>query len=116
MSDDAEGLSYALAHGTGFRRDGVGSPWHERNWIGSDKYSVVPALVAAWKQAPVVFEWFGNHDYLRHSLPLPASLTSGEYHLAVSIVDPTGQRRPFRLAMNAPDEDGRHRVSRVLAR
>ena len=35
MSDDAEALGYALAHGTGFRRDGVGSPWHESNWIGS---------------------------------------------------------------------------------
>jgi hypothetical protein len=28
MSDDAEVLPYALSKGTGFRRDGVGSPWH----------------------------------------------------------------------------------------
>jgi hypothetical protein len=232
MSDDAEMLAYALARGTGFRRDGVGSPWHERNWIGSDKYSVVPALAEAWKQAPVVFEWFGNYDYLRQrdwsfdaavrfmlrnhvtlindnigrvppeampaleelarragarlylrelahpatgrpgdslplemqwvnagvgklyrawrlrvelidansqvvfssdadaelrnwlpgkhsvrdSLPLPASLPPGEYHLAVSIIDPTGQRPPFRLAMDAPAKDGRYRLSRVHVR
>jgi hypothetical protein len=229
MSDDAEVLGYALAQGTGFRRDGVGSPWHERNWIDSEKYSVVPALAQAWKQAPVVFEWFGTYEYLqqrdwsfpaavdfmlrnhvtlindnigrvpteampaleelarragarlflrelthaaavrpgdslsvgmlwanagvgklyrayelrvelidadnqvrvagradanpqewipgdhsiRHSLPVPASLTPGEYHLAVSMVDPIGQRRPFRLAMNAPELDGRYLVSRV---
>jgi hypothetical protein len=232
MSDDAEVLAYALARGTGFRRDGVGSPWHERNWIGSDKYAVVPALAEAWTQAPVVLEWFGNYDYLRqrdwsfkdavhfmlrnrvtlindnigrvppeampaleelarragsrlllrelahpatgrpgdslpfemqwanvgvgklyqawvlrvelidvhhqvavstdaqvdprdwlpgehavqHALPLPASLTAGAYHVAVSIVDPSGQRPPFRLAMNAPNLDGRYRVSQVHVR
>lgn len=65
MSDDAEVLPYALAHGTGFRRDGVGSPWHEQNWIGSKKYAGVPGMAATWKRAPIVFEWFGNYDYLQ---------------------------------------------------
>ena len=65
MTDDAEVLGYALAHGTGMRRDGVGSPWHEQNWIGSPRYAGVPGMADAWKQAPVVFEWFGNYDYLR---------------------------------------------------
>jgi len=64
MTDDAEVLGYALAHGTGMRRDGVGSPWHEKNWIGSQRYAGVPGMADAWKQAPVVFEWFGNYDYL----------------------------------------------------
>jgi hypothetical protein len=64
MSDDAEVLGYALAHGTGFRRDGVGSPWHEQNWIGSAKYAGVPGMADTWKKAPVVFEWFGDHAYL----------------------------------------------------
>jgi hypothetical protein len=65
MSDDAEVLNYALAHGTGFRRDGVGSPWHEQNWIGSKKYAGVAGMADTWKRAPVVFEWFGNYDYLQ---------------------------------------------------
>ena len=65
MSDDAEALGYALAHGTGFRRDGVGSPWHETNWIGSRKYAAVTGFADHWKQAPVVFEWYGNYDYLK---------------------------------------------------
>lgn len=65
MSDDAEVLDYALAHGTGFRRDGVGSPWHEQNWIGSRRYGGVRGMADTWKKAPVVFEWFGNYDYLK---------------------------------------------------
>ncbi|MEI7908650.1 MAG: DUF4832 domain-containing protein [Verrucomicrobiota bacterium] len=65
MSDDAEVLNYALAHGCGLRRDGVGSPWHEQNWIGSKKYSAVEGMADMWKRAPVVFEWFGNFDYLQ---------------------------------------------------
>ena len=51
MSDDAEVLKYALAHGTGLRRDGVGSPWHEQSWIGSKKYAAVPDMGEAWKHA-----------------------------------------------------------------
>jgi len=64
MSDDAEGLAYALQRGAGIRRDGVGSPWHEQNWIGSRKYAQVPGLVDAWKTAPVVFEWYGDYKYM----------------------------------------------------
>jgi len=64
MSDDAEALAYALAHGTGFRRDGVGSPWHEASWIGSKKYAQVQGFADQWKRAPVVFEWYGPYDYL----------------------------------------------------
>jgi hypothetical protein len=65
MSDDAEALRYAIARGTGFRRDGVGSPWHEKNWIGSKKYAAVDGLADHWRRAPVVFEWFGPYDFLR---------------------------------------------------
>jgi hypothetical protein len=65
MSDDAEVLAYALARGTGFRRDGVGSPWHEQNWIGSKKYAAIPDMGEVWTRAPVVFEWFGDYAYLQ---------------------------------------------------
>ncbi len=64
MSDDAEALAYCIAHGTGIRRDGVGSDWHEKTWIGSKKYAGVEGFADNWKRAPVVFEWFGNYDYL----------------------------------------------------
>lgn len=64
MSDDAAVLPYALERGAGFRRDGVGSPWHEQNWIGSKKYAAAPGMADTWKRAPVVFEWFGDYDYL----------------------------------------------------
>ncbi len=228
MSDDAEVLKYALSKGTGFRRDGVGSPWHEQNWIGSKKYADVPALADAWKTAPVVFEWFGDYDYLKsrgwsfdaavnfmlsnhvtlindnvgrvppeampqleklarlagarlvlreavheknvspggnlnlkmrwanvgvgklhrgyalklallqdgkaavmvttradlrnwlpgeHSvqemLQVPSSMKPGEYAVGVAVVDPTGGRRPFRLAIDAPEREGWYFVSRV---
>jgi hypothetical protein len=229
MSDDAEVLKYALAHGTGFRRDGVGSPWHEQNWIGSKKYAEVQGMAEAWQRAPVVFEWFGDYDYLRskgwsvdaavnfmlnnhvtlindnvghvppeampqleklarlagarfvlrelahekkvtrgaalhlemkwanvgagklyhpyvlrfplldtegrvcltvdakedprqwlpgeyvvvETLQLPATLKVGEYTLAVALVDPTGQRRPFQLAIDVQQDGDRYPVSRV---
>jgi hypothetical protein len=229
MSDDAEVLKYALAHGTGFRRDGVGSPWHEQNWIGSKKYADVDGMAETWQRAPVVFEWFGDYEYLqskgwsfqaavdfmlnnhvalindnvgrvppeampelkklarlagarlvlrdlaheqelapgsplhvemkwanvgvgrlyrpytlrfslvnssgnvcftadskadlRHwfpgehpvseSLQLPATLQPGEYTLALGITDPAGQHRPFLLAIDAPETDGRYSVGRL---
>jgi hypothetical protein len=229
MSDDAEVLNYALAHGTGFRRDGVGSPGHEENWIGSKKYAGVAGMADTWKRAPIVFEWYGDYAYLQsrnwsfdaavnfmlsnhvtlindnvgrvppeakpqleqlarlagarfvlrelahektakrgsrlnlrmrwanvgvgrlhrpyglrfflldsdgqsaftadakadprdwlpgehnlaESLSLPSSLQAGEYTLAVALVDPTGQHRPFRLAIDTPEKEGRYEVSRV---
>ncbi|HUT95148.1 MAG TPA: DUF4832 domain-containing protein [Thermoguttaceae bacterium] len=65
MSDDAEALAYSIAHGAGFRRDGVGSPWHEKTWIGSEKYAGVAGFADQWQRAPVVFEWFGPYDFLK---------------------------------------------------
>ncbi len=64
MSDDVEVMNYALDHGAGLRRDGVGSPWHEQRWAGSEAYAKVPTMVDAWKHAPIVFEWFLDYNYL----------------------------------------------------
>ena len=232
MSDDAEVLGYALARGTGFRRDGVGSPWHEQNCIGSNKYAAVPGMADVWRKAPVVFEWFGDYAYLRsrewsfdaavkfmltnhvtlindnvgrvpaeampqleelarragarlwlrelehpataargeslflkmkwantgvgrlnrpyrlrvwlvnpdgqevlstdasndprewlpgeHSvsldIPMPANLPPGQYGLAVSLMDSSGKRPPFRLALDVPMTLGRYRVSELSVR
>jgi hypothetical protein len=229
MSDDAEVLAYALQNGTGFRRDGVGSPWHEKNWIGSKKYAAVQGMADTWKKAPIVFEWFGNYDYLKSrnwsfddavnfmltnhvtlindnfgkfppearpqldklarlagyrfvlrelshptavkrganlgvnmrwanvgvgklyrpfklhlslldavgvqvldaeakadprewlpgerdlaaTLRIPPTLKPGDYALTVTLADPSGQRPPLRLAMDAPEQAGRYTVSRV---
>jgi hypothetical protein len=65
MTDDADALAYALPRGVGIRRDGVGSPSHEKNWIGSKKYAGVTGFAEAWKTAPVVFEWYGDYKYLQ---------------------------------------------------
>jgi hypothetical protein len=229
MSDDAEVLNYALAHGTGFRRDGVGSPWHEQNWIGSKKYAGVAGMADTWKRSLVVFEWFGDYAYLQsrqwsfdaavdfmlnshvtlindnigrvppeampqleklarlagarfvlrelahertvkrgtslnlqmkwanvgvgrlhhsyalrlylldgtgkpflsaeakadprdwlpgeHSLtesvPIPAAVEAGDYVVALALVDPSAQRRPWRLAIAAPENEGRYQISKV---
>ena len=64
MSDDAELMNYALAHGAGLRRDGVGDPWHEARWAGTPAYANVPTMGDAWKHAPIVFEWYLDYDYL----------------------------------------------------
>jgi len=229
MSDDAAVLPYALERGAGFRRDGVGSPWHEQNWIGSKKYAAAQSMADTWKTAPVVFEWFGDYDYLKsrgwsfdgavnfmltnhvamindnvgrfppearpqlnrlarlagyrfvlreashpstvkrgaafslnmkwsnvgvgklyrpfalrvslvdasgrsaveaeskadprawlpgdrdltETVQLPASLSAGDYALAVALVDPSGQRPPLRLAMDAPEQAGRYTVGKI---
>ncbi len=63
MSDDVQALDYAISRGAGYRRDGVGSPWHEANWIGSQRYAEVEGFAENWQRRPVVFEWFGNYDY-----------------------------------------------------
>ncbi len=229
MTDDAEVLAYAIPKGVGLRRDGVGSPWHEQNWIGSKKYAAVEGMADTWKKSPVVFEWFGNYDYLKsrkwsfdaavdfmlknhvtmindnfgrfppealpqlqklarlagyrfvlrelshspvakpgtsldvkmkwanvgvgklyrpfklrlllldaagqtvctadarsdprdwlpgdhdlaESIQIPAALKAGEYTLTVSLIDPAGQKQPLKLAMDAPEKEGRYTVSKV---
>ncbi len=58
-------------------------------------------------------QWLPGEHSFSESLQLPSVLQSGEYTLTVAVVDPTGQRRPFRLAIDAPESDGRYSVSRL---
>ena len=95
MSDDGDVMGYALAHGAGIRRDGVGSPWHEQNWIGSPRYAGVQGMADAWKKAPVVFEWYGD------------------YTLAIALVDPANPARTLNLAMDAPAKEGWYLVGQA---
>ena len=65
MTDDSETLSYALAHGVGLRRDGVGAESYNARWAGSPDYAGSPGMADAWKKAPVVFEWWDDYAYLK---------------------------------------------------
>jgi hypothetical protein len=65
MSDDTDVMSYALAHGAGLRRDGVGDPWHAARWANTPAYARVHAMGDTWKHAPVVFEWFLDYNYMQ---------------------------------------------------
>ena len=65
MQKGGGAMSYALEHGTGLRRDGVGSPWHAERWAGTPAFASVPSMGDAWKHAPVVFEWYGSYEYLK---------------------------------------------------
>jgi hypothetical protein len=58
-------------------------------------------------------QWLPGEHPVAESLPLPATLKTGEYTLAVGMMDAAGQRRPFLLAMDAPETDGRYSVSRL---
>ena len=75
MSDDSELMNYALAHGTGLRRDGVGSPWIDERWAGTPAYAKVPTMGEAWLHAPIVFEWYQEYDYfIAHRWSLDAAI------------------------------------------
>jgi hypothetical protein len=65
MSDDADVMAYALAHGAGLRRDGVGDPWHAARWANTPAYAKVRAMAETWKHAPIVFEWFLDYNYMQ---------------------------------------------------
>lgn len=67
MTDADEILPYALdkSSNIGLRRDGVGSPKLAQEWAGSDRYAAATGMGEVWKHAPVIFEWWGDYDYLR---------------------------------------------------
>ena len=57
--------------------------------------------------------WLPGGFAVSETLALPATLPAGDYTLALSLVDPTGQRPPLRLAMDAPEQSGRYAISKV---
>ncbi|MGN0852735.1 MAG: beta-galactosidase [Kiritimatiellia bacterium] len=69
MSDDWEVMKYAMGDGSlprvGFRRDGVGSPWHFKRWIGTAPYTALPNMGDVWKTQPIWLEFFGNAVKMR---------------------------------------------------
>ena len=57
--------------------------------------------------------WRRNARDLAELLQVPSGLQPGEYRLALALTDRTGHRGPLRLAMDAPETDGRYSVSQV---
>ena len=69
MSDDWEVMKHALGEGplprVGFRRDGVGSPWHFTRWIGTAPYTALPGMGTVWRTKPVWFEFYARAGDMR---------------------------------------------------
>ena len=79
MSDDWEVMKYAMGDGdlprVGFRRDGVGSPWHFTRWIGTVPYTALPNMGDVWRTRPVWFEFFaGATDMRSRGWDIPYSI------------------------------------------
>jgi len=60
--------------------------------------------------------WLPGEHEISEPIPVPASHDTGDYTLALELVDPRAQRPPFRLAIDAPENAGRYGVSRVTVR
>jgi hypothetical protein len=58
-------------------------------------------------------QWLPGEYPVSESLQLPATIESGDYTLSVGVISSTGQGRPFLLAIDAPESDGRYSVSRL---
>ncbi len=92
MSDDAEVLDYTLRF---FLLDAAGEP----------------AFTSDSETDPC--DWLPGERELTESLPVPSTLKTGEYRLAVALVNPRSQRRSFRLAIDAPENQGQYELSKV---
>ncbi len=58
-------------------------------------------------------EWLPGEHLVSEPLAVPTTLKAGDYALALSMVDPAGSRRPFQLAIDAPQAQGRYCLSRI---
>ena len=57
--------------------------------------------------------WLPGEVAVSETLAVPATLPAGDYTLALSFVDPTGQRPPLHLAMDAPEHAGVYTISKL---
>jgi len=58
-------------------------------------------------------DWLPGEHRLGATLDLPATLKSGDYTLAAAMINPVDPSRPFRLATDLPEKDGRYAISTV---
>lgn len=68
LTDDEECLSYSVVDGrysrVGLRRDGVGAPWIQKDWAGSQRYVGVKEMGEVWKTKPVWFETYASAVFM----------------------------------------------------
>jgi hypothetical protein len=57
--------------------------------------------------------WLPGEHSVTEAISVPDALMPGDYILALALVDPNGQRRSWRLAVDAPENEGRYQVSKV---
>jgi hypothetical protein len=58
-------------------------------------------------------DWLPGEHRVEESIPLPASLQGGDYIVSLRLEDPLRPARAFRLAMDAPEREGRYEVSQL---
>ena len=58
-------------------------------------------------------DWLPGEHSFAESLLVPQALAVGPYTVALMLGDPHGQGRPFRLAIDAPEQEGRYELSTV---
>jgi hypothetical protein len=83
-------------------------------------YAIRLFLLDSAKQPAATFDakadprgWLPGEHNLTESLLVPHELAAGDYTLALTLVDPSGQRPPFRLAISAPERASRYELSRA---
>jgi hypothetical protein len=70
-----------------------------------------PVLSAEAKPDPR--NWLPGEYDLTESIPIPVAVEAGDYSVALALVDPSAQRRSWRLAIAAPENEGRYEISKV---
>jgi hypothetical protein len=70
-----------------------------------------PILTAEAKADPR--DWLPGEHSVSESIPIPAALETGDYVIALALVDPSAHRRPWQLALDAPGSEGRYEISKV---
>ena len=70
-----------------------------------------PVLSAEAKADPR--DWLPGEHSVSESLSIPATLKPGDYVVALALIDPSAQHRPWRLAIDAPSNEGRYEISKV---
>jgi hypothetical protein len=70
-----------------------------------------PVLSADAKADPR--DWLPGEHSVTESIPIPTALDPGDYAVALALIEPKVQHRPWRLAIAAPENEGRYEISNV---
>lgn len=61
-------------------------------------------------------KWLPGEQNVTEQILVPTLVKKGNYKLAIAMVDKSGIRRPFRLAVNIPEKDGKYILSEINIR